>query len=207
MFILTVLVPSEIEAEVLRDLNLDLNIIGIGPVESALSSYQILSEKRPKIAFLTGWAGAYPGTDLNIGDIVVATEEIFVDFGRKYETHFTSFPENFEICKSSLRHAFTERVIQLLESFNFNLLTGTFSTVCSATYDVKRAYYISKKYNAIAENMEGFGVARACERLKIQLIEIRVISNLLSQPERKWDKDKASHVLKEVWECIIKNWK
>ena len=205
---LTVLVPSEFEAEVLKDLNLDLNIVGMGPVESALSSYQILSAKKPKLAFLTGWAGAYPKTDLHTGDVVVATEEIFTDFGRKYKTHLTPFPESFKTCnKCSLTHAFTEKTIQLLENCNFSPVAGVFSTVCAATYDVKRAYFISEKYNAIAENMEGFGVAKACERLKIYLVEIRVISNLLFQPEKEWDKKKASDILREVWKCIIKNWK
>ncbi len=205
---LTVLVPSEFEAEVLKDLELDLNIIGFGPVESALCSYQILSTKKSKIVFLTGWAGAYPKTGLIIGDVVVATEEVFADFGRKYKTHYASFPESFKVCNTlSLSHVFTEKAINLLEEAKFNVTSGTFATVCAATYDVDRAYFIREKYNAIAENMEGFGVAKACEKLNAYLVEIRVISNLLSQPEEDWDKKKASEVLKGVWKCIIKNWK
>jgi futalosine hydrolase len=205
---LTVLVPSEFEAEVLKDLNIDLNIVGIGPIDAALFSYQILLSKKPKLVFLTGWAGAYPDTELEVGDVVVATEEIFADFGRKYKTHYSPFPEDLKICnRISLSHAFTEKAISLLEDFNFNIAAGIFSTVCAATYDVDRAYFIRNKFDVIAENMEGFGIARACEKLKIYLVEIRVISNLLSQPEKEWDKDKASQVLKEVWKCISKNWK
>lgn len=205
---LTVLVPSELEAEVLRDFDLDLQIIGIGPVESALSSYQILSEKKPKLVFLTGWAGAYPETDLNIGDVVVATQEIFADFGRKYKTHYAPFPENLKACNScSLTHAFTEKTIQLLEDCDLSPTAGNFSTVCAATYDVNRAYFIKEKYDVIVENMEGFGVAKACEKLKIFLVEIRVISNLLSRPDMEWDRKRASEILRRVWECIIKNWK
>ncbi|PMP68477.1 MAG: hypothetical protein C0190_01500 [Thermodesulfobacterium geofontis] len=205
---LIVLVPSESEAEVLKDFDLDLQIVGIGPVESALSSYQILSEKKPKIVFLTGWAGAYPETDLKIGDVVVATQEVFADFGRKYKTHYASFPENLKVCNScSLTHAFTEKTIQLLEDCNLTPVAGNFSTVCAATYDINRAYFIKKKYDVIAENMEGFGVAKACEKLKIFLVEIRVISNLLYQPDIDWDKNRASEVLRWIWECITKNWK
>ncbi len=205
---LTVLVPSEFEADALKGLNLDLNIVGFGPVESALFSYQILLTEKPKIAFLTGWAGAYPETELAVGDVVVATQEVFADFGRKYKTHYASFPENFKVCNTlSLSHAFTEKAINLLEEANFKVTAGIFATVCASTYDVDRAYFIREKYNAIAENMEGFGVAKACEKLNVYLVEIRVISNLLSQPEVDWDKKKASEVLKEVWKCIIKDWK
>lgn len=208
MYRLTVLVPSEFEAEVLKDFDLDLHIIGIGPVESALSSYQILLEKKSKLVFLTGWAGAYPETELNIGDVVVATQEIFADFGRKYKTHYAPFPENLKVYNScSLNHVFTEKTIQLLEDFDLTPTAGNFSTVCAATYDVNRAYFIKEKYGVIAENMEGFGVAKTCEKLKIFLVEIRVISNLLHQPDIEWDKNKASEALKRVWKCITRNWK
>uniref|UniRef100_A0A7V5XGR5 Nucleoside phosphorylase domain-containing protein n=1 Tax=Thermodesulfobacterium geofontis TaxID=1295609 RepID=A0A7V5XGR5_9BACT len=208
MYKLTVFVPSEFEAEVLKDFDLDLQIIGIGPIESALSSYQILLNKKQKLVFLTGWAGAYPETGLNIGDVVVATQEVFADFGRKYKTHYATFPESLKVCNScSLSHVFTEKTIQLLEDCDLTPVVGSFSTVCSATYDLNRAYFIKEKFDVIAENMEGFGVAKACEKLKVHMVEIRVISNLLSQPEKEWDKTKASEVLKKVWECLVKNWK
>jgi len=205
---LTVFVPSELEAEILKDLNINLYIIGIGPIESALSSYQILLDKKLKLVFLTGWAGAYPETEINVGDIAIATYEILADFGRKYETHYAPFPDSFKVYNvCPLNHVFTEKIIQLLEEHNFSPTAGVFSTVCAATYDIKRAYFIKEKYNAIAENMEGFGVAKACEKLGVYLVEIRVISNLLSQPEKEWDKELASKILKKVWECIIKYWK
>jgi len=205
---LTVFVPSEFEAKALEGLDLDLNVIGFGPIEAALSSYEILLQKKPKVVFLTGWAGAYPDTDLNIGDVVIAIEEVFADFGRKYKTHYASFPESFKVCnRISLSHIFTEKTVNILEECNFSVNVGVFATVCTATYDVERAYFIKEKYDAIAENMEGFGVAKACERLKIFLVEVRIISNLLSQPEKEWNKEKASQVLREVWECMEKNWK
>jgi len=55
--------------------------------------------------------------------------------------------------------------------------------------------------------MEGFGVGRAARRAKVFLLEIRIISNLLSQPESEWDFERAGKVLREVWECLIREWK
>lgn len=208
MFPYPLLVPSHLEAFVLEDLKIDLNIIGIGPIESALSAYEILFKKKPKTTFLTGWAGAYPETELNIGDITIATYEVLADFGRKYKTHYTNFPQNLKACNIlELNNPFIEKTIQLLENCGFYVNVGPLATVCSATYDSKRAYFIKTKYNVLAENMEGFGVAKACEKLGIFLVEIRIISNLLATPEREWDKNKANEVLREVWECLIKNWK
>jgi hypothetical protein len=39
------------------------------------------------------------------------------------------------------------------------------------------------------------------------LLEVRVISNLLANPEEPWDLEKAKKRLREVWECIVQNWK
>lgn len=203
-----VLVPSQLEAEFLKDLPLDLHIIGVGPVDAALSAYEIFLKKKPHLAFLTGFAGAYPQGNLKIGDVVVATCEKFVDFGRKYETHFTPLPEHitaWDYCP--LTHVFTEKMIYFLEINGFKPEAGPLGTVCSATYDKKRAHFIGEKFQVLAENMEGFAVARAARRLKIFILEIRVISNLLAYPERDWEVEKAGKVLREVWECILKNWK
>lgn len=203
-----VLVPSDLEAGFLKDLPIDMHVIGMGPVEAALNAFEIFQQKKPNLAFLTGFAGAYPQTDLNIGDVVVATCEKFVDFGRQYETHLVSFPEHIlstDYCP--LTHVFTEKLIYLLEVNGFNPQGGPLATVCSATYDVKRARYIADKFQVLGENMEGFAVGRAARRSKVFLLELRVISNLLSEPEKEWEIEKAGKRLREVWECIIREWK
>ncbi|MFN3406347.1 MAG: hypothetical protein ACK40E_01260 [Caldimicrobium sp.] len=203
-----VLVPSKLEAEYLEGLPFDLHIIGVGPVDAALSTYEIFLEKKPTIAFLTGFAGAYPQSELKIGDVVVGTCEKFVDFGRKYETHLTPLPETipaWDYCP--LTHVFTEKLIYILEVNGFEPNGGPLATVCSATYDKRRAQFIGEKFQVLAENMEGFGVARAARRLKVFLLEVRVISNLLDEPEREWEIEKAGKVLRSVWECILREWK
>lgn len=205
---LFVLVPSELEASYLADLPLELHVIGIGPVDAALSAYQIFLERKPSIAFLTGFAGAYPKSELKIGDVIVATCEKFVDFGRKYETHFTPLPDGipaWDYCP--LTHVFTEKLIYILELNGFEPQGGPLATVCSASYDLQRARFIEEKFQVLAENMEGFGVGRAARKAKVFLLELRVISNLLSQPEKEWDFEKAGKRLREVWECLLREWK
>ncbi len=205
---LLVLVPSEYEAQALKDLNIDLNITGVGIIKAALSSYEIFLKKKPKLAFLTGWAGAYPETDLDIGDIVIASEEIWVDCGRKYSTHYTPLPEKLKICNYiKLDSHYVEKLIYLLDLCGFNAVSGPIATVCASSYDVKRALFFKNKYEVLAENMEGFGVAVAAKKCKIPFLEIRVISNLLENPENEWDFNKAAEILREVWKCIVQVWK
>ncbi|HCP10641.1 MAG TPA: futalosine hydrolase, partial [Thermodesulfobacterium commune] len=64
--------------------------------------------------------------------------------------------------------------------------------------------FFRKEFNVVAENMEGFGVAKAAETFKVDLLEIRVISNLLESPEKPWDFQFASKVLREVVLCLKK---
>lgn len=203
-----VLVPSALEAKILSDLPLELYLTGVGPVEAAISAYEIFFEKRPSLAFLTGFAGAYPKSDLEVGNVIVATCEKFVDLGRKYETHLAPLPEHLSALNyCSLNHAYTEKLIYLLEVNGFSPQVGPLATVCSASFDAKRAKFIERKFQVLAENMEGFGVALSAKKFKVYLLEVRVISNLLKEPEKKWRIEKASQVLREVWKCIVQNWK
>ena len=203
-----VLVPSEFEAEVLKDLGLEIYITGVGVINAALSSFELFLVKKPRIAFLTGWAGAYPETGLKPGDIVIATEEIWVDSGRKYPTHYSPLPEKLGFCNSiSFSSNLVEKTSLLLNTCGFEVVWGPLATVCAASYDIKRAAFFQKKYQVLAENMEGFGVAIAAKKAKVSLVEIRVISNLLNKPDEDWDFPTASKRLKEVWECLLRNWK
>ncbi len=205
-----VLVPSQYEYEVLKEVGsvFEVFVIGVGVVEAGLSSLEIFYKFNPKFAILTGWAGAYPGSGLNVGDVVVATREVFADFGRKHKTHCSFFSDKIAGKFScNLNHPFTEKLIYFLETGGFSPVTGTFATVCMASYHIERAKIIENRFSAIAENMEGFGVARAGEKKGIYIAEIRIISNLLKEPEKDWDFKKAGTKLKEVWKWLAKNLK
>ena len=150
----------------------------------------------------------YPGSGLNVGDVVVATREVFADFGRKHKTHCSFFSDKIAGKFScNLNHPFTEKLIYFLETGGFSPVTGTFASVCMASYHIERAKIIENRFSAIAENMEGFGVARAGEKKGIYIAEIRIISNLLKEPEKDWDFKKAGTKLKEVWKWLAKNLK
>jgi len=201
-------VPTELEKEALDGLPLDIELVGVGPVDSALNAYEVFLKKRPSLAFLTGFAGAYPNSELSVGDVVVGTCERHADLGRAYPTHLAPLPETFGIRDyCPLTHVFTEKLIYLLEINGFSPQAGPLATVCSASYDVRRAKGIEERFQVLAENMEGFGVARAARKAKVFLFEVRVISNLLANPEASWDLERAKKRLREVWECISQNWK
>lgn len=203
---LLVLVPSEFEAEVLKDMNINLKVTGIGVVEAGISCFEIFSkikDREKTLVLLVGWAGAYPETNLKEGDVVIASKEIWVDFGRKFESGYHPLPEKLGTINSI---PFSEHVVKFLseklEGCRISPFIGALATVCATSYELKRSYFIRKTFGVLAENMEGFAVARVAQRLGVKFAEIRVISNLLEFPEKPWKIEETGKRLKEVVKCL-----
>lgn len=200
------LVPSEFEANFLKPLNINFEIIGVGLVEAGTSCYEIFARlKDPKsvLFFLVGWAGAYPETGLKEGDLVIATKEVWVDFGRKFKDKYQPLPERLGIINSV---TFSEEIVNFifekLTTYGINPFLGALATVCASSYEVERSFFIKRTYQVLAENMEGFAVARVAQKFGVNLVEIRAITNLLECPEKPWEIEKASKALIEVVKCL-----
>lgn len=205
-FKLLILVPSEFEAEFLKDVDANIKVIGIGMVEAVISCFEIFSQIKDRektLVLLVGWAGAYPETDLKEGDVVIASKEIWVDFGRKFESGYQPLPEKLGTINSIL---FSEHIVKFLskklEECKIFPFIGALATVCATSCELKRSTFIRKTFEVLAENMEGFGVARVAQRLGVKFAEIRVISNLLEFPEKPWKIEEAGKKLREVVKCL-----
>ena len=203
-----VLVPTELEAEPLKGLPLEMVVIGMGPVEAGLTTLEVLRERRPPVVFLVGLAGAYPDTELAPGDLVVAAEEIFGDLALCLPDSLSPFSQDLPVVnRVSLRTPWLERILALLSEGSFEVECGPCVTVCCATRDPGRALLFRRRHAALAENMEGFAVARATQRLGLSLVEIRSVSNLLENPEDPWETEKALARLREVLSWLARNFK
>ncbi|WP_068668308.1 hypothetical protein [Thermosulfurimonas dismutans] len=203
-----ILVPTELEAAPLRDLGLRMEIIGMGPVEAAVSAYEIFQQEKSQVAFLAGLAGAYPESGLSVGDLVLAIEEAFGDLAICYPERLGTFGKKLPVKnRLSLRSPYLEKAVCILEENEFHPEVGPLVTVCCATRDPERALLFGRRYAALAENMEGFGVALAAEKAGVTLIELRTISNLLEKPEDPWETERALSALKEALRCLSKNWR
>ncbi|MFD7949420.1 futalosine hydrolase, partial [Streptomyces sp. NPDC059744] len=64
-------------------------------------------------------------------------------------------------------------------------LTGEVLTVSTVTGSAGRAAALRTAHpHAVAEAMEGFGVAEAAERLRVPVLEIRAVSNAVGPRDR-----------------------
>lgn len=167
---------------------------GIGVVNAAHAVTLLIKEFSPSAIIAFGIGGAYPSSGLNIGDIAIAEKEIYADTGiflrnglhdcdtigipilrKGKKKYFNEFPLNKHFIKKAIDVSGAHK--------------GTFLTVGAVTGTLKRAKELSKKYNAICENMEGAAISHICTLYDIPLMEIRGISNIVEDRDiKKWNK-------------------
>jgi len=175
---------------------------GVGKVNAAAATAVMIDRYQPQLVINTGCAGAYIGSGLVIGNLVVASEEVLADDGvvvldgwkdLRY-MNLPSIEQGGMRCYNLLplsRHA-SEKAMQLADYYGVFLMRGRFATVstCSGTRQYGAAQ--SDRWNALVENMEGAAVAQVCLRCGVDCLEIRGISNQVEERNmKKWDIPRA----------------
>ena len=156
---------------------------GIGAMLMAMQLTRILTRHRPRAVLLCGCGGSYPDSGLAVGDLALASAEIYGDCGVTTDTGFVPL-EGLNIPQESrfapifqqsydLDTPLLQRAARLLPEAQ----CGTFVTVnnCSGSDDL--SLQLQQQTGGICENMEGAAVAQVCAEFSCPLLEIRGISN------------------------------
>lgn len=171
---------------------------GIGRTNAAAATTESILRDGPYDAVLsTGVAGALPGSDLDIGESVVASSCVYVEEGLIAEDGFHcvdamgfslgDFGGNAVPVDPDLREA-------LAPAFR----TGCVATVATCSGTDAAARLVAGRTGAVAEAMEGAAVVHAARRLRTPAIELRVISNWTgNRAHQQWDLVKALAALGE----------
>ena len=174
---------------------------GIGKAAAAATAVSLLSSCQPEALLLFGCGGAYLGTTLGLGDLALASSEIFGDEGvatpegfrdlaetrlamrRTPEKLYNNWPIDNEL------HDWAKPLLQAHATDNkIKLRSGPFVTVSTCTGATVVATEIVQRTKGLCENMEGAAVALACQQLSTPLLEIRGISNLVEDRDTsRWD--------------------
>ncbi len=167
--------------------NLKFLVCGIGLVNSIWNVTQfLLKNKKIKKVLLTGICGGFRDKT-EIGEILIANEEILGDFG---------------VCFNEKVEYFNSNKIKIMGKYNLPYKKGAFLTVNCVTTNKDRIEFYKKKFSPISENMEGYGIAYICNKLDIEFIEIRAVSNFVG--DRKfWNIKLALENLKNESKKII----
>lgn len=180
-------------------------VSGIGKTNASHAATLLIERFSPDIIINFGIGGAFPSSGLNIGNIAIASREIYGDEGVLLKTGFKTadsieipfvkknrktFYNEFPLDKSLIKNAL--RFIKKIPLFE-KIKTGAFITVSTITGTDERARELENRFHAICENMEGAAVAHVCALYKIPMLEIRGISNIVEKRnKRSWQVKKAS---------------
>ena len=165
-----VVVAVEAERDAIRDALPDVVVAGIGPAAAAAATAAALAGRRPDLVLSAGIAG---GFDVPVGTVVVASRVVHADLG--VET-----PSGFEPLGTALEVPGAAALARRLGTRPGTVLTVSTVTGTAATAAALRARYP----DAVAEAMEGYGVATAAALLGVPFAEVRAISNPVGPRDR-----------------------
>lgn len=189
---------------------------GVGKTNAAHGATLLLENFRPALILLIGCGGAYRKSGLIPGDLAIASEEIFGDEGvitpwgwrstqylklpllrKGQQIFYNTFPMDQKIVNKA------KKILQ-----GFIPKTGPFVTISEITGTREKADEMEKRFRGICENMEGAAVAQMCTLYGIPFLEIRGISNVVKQRDkREWKLSAAARVSQEAAREIIMHWK
>ena len=192
---------------------------GIGKVNTAAAVAAVLEHYDPELLINTGCAGAYLDSALAVGDLAMATTEIFGDEGvlapdgwhsleligipsveRGRLTYFNSFP---------LTGWAADKAAHVAETAGASLRRGTFVTLSTASGTAVRGAELAKRFGAICENMEGAAAVQVALTYGVDCLEVRGISNLVEDRNlSRWNiplaVERAQDFVIRLIRCLIR---
>ena len=194
--------PVEIYEGQLGDWQVIIAVTGMGKVNAASAITALLERKTPQLLINTGCAGAYAGSGLVVGDLAVATAEVFADEGVLTLTGWqpldfigiplllsngTPFFNEFPLSKQA-----TEKAVELASALGLSVGRGKFLTVSTCSGTSLRGEELLLRFGGICENMEGAAAAQVALRYGVDCLEVRGISNMVEDRDLShWDISRA----------------
>jgi futalosine hydrolase len=166
---------------------------GVGPVAAAVATSRLLdalvTAGRPvDLVVSAGIAGGFAGR-VGIGDVVVAQTAHFADLGAATDGGFLDLAGLGLAGGEPLTSPRSDQVCAALAAGGLQPRAGGVLTLATMTgTDARAAALADAHRRALAEAMEGYGVAWAAVQHGLPWAEVRAISNLIGRRDRsRWD--------------------
>ncbi|MFI1791732.1 futalosine hydrolase [Streptomyces olivaceoviridis] len=163
----------------------DLLAAGVGPALAAATTAGALTAAalagRPyALVVSAGIGGGFP-PGAPVGSLVVADAITVADLGAETADGFLPVTE---LGFGTVTHRPPESLVRVVSEAT-GARTGTILTVSTVTGTAARAAALSARHpGALAEGMEGFGVAEAAAAHGVPVLEIRAVSNPVGPRDR-----------------------
>lgn len=173
----------------------------------------LLQAMRPKplLVLQVGVGGAFPymgrGTGARVGDIVIATKEIYSDTGSSSPVGWLSADElglplarvnggelggDFPLDARLVQAAVAAIETEAWPEPRPKVVTGPCVTASRVTGLLAEGEEVVRRWGAVAESMEGAAAAHICALYGVPFLEVRGISNLVVDRDRaSWEVDRA----------------
>jgi futalosine hydrolase len=189
--------PVEALVSTDEDLECEVVVSGIGAVASAAATSTALALRGPfDLVISAGIGGGFRAHGVELTELIVADHISYVDYVR---------PPDVEVLGVEPT-AWTPTVFPVSESFvsavrdATNARRGAVLTITAMTDSQERESWLAQQYpSALAEAMEGAGVAFAAWRWNVPCGEVRTISNFVGQVFGEWEKEPALERLKSAF--------
>lgn len=187
-----VLIVTAVEAErgaILQgigdDGRFDVIAAGVGPIAAAVATARQLAEVKYDLVLSAGIGGGFPER-ADVGSIVIADRIIAADLGAETESGFHTVDElGFGHAEIRTDLSRSSRWVEALREKGHLATLGPVLTCSTVTGTAETAAELRRRVpGAVAEAMEGFGVAYAAADRAVPVLEMRTISNLVGPRDR-----------------------
>jgi futalosine hydrolase len=184
-------VAAERDAVVAAGATAEVVVGGVGPAEAAAATSARLAQGGVGLVVCAGIGGGF--TPLQPGEVAVASSIVFADLGAETADGFVPLPSlGFGRVAYPVAPA---TAVELADRTGGHL--GTVLTVATVTGRSETADALATRFpDAVAEGMEGAGVAAAAAAFGVPCAELRAISNLVGARDRSaWQIPRALDAL------------
>lgn len=173
----------------------DAVVCGVGMLDFSVNLSFALAQKRYDAVFQLGICGAYPGSGLNVGDVVRVDSEVLGDMGvQERDGEFTPWER---VCGE--KSVYTCGDLSLLPEKLACLPSVSGLTVNCCTGTQKLSAAREKLFKAHVESMEGAACFAVCNRFNVPCYEFRSVSNIATDRDpSQWKIDEALENLGNV---------
>ncbi|MGW4893716.1 futalosine hydrolase [Kitasatospora sp. NPDC004240] len=159
---------------------LDVLAGGVGPAAAAAAASAALTAHRYDLVVSAGIAGGF-APYAPVGATVLADAIVAADLGAETPEGFASVTD---LGFGTVRHTPPPAAVAVAARA-LDAVTGTVLTVSTVTGSAGRAAELAARHpGAVAEAMEGFGVAEAAARHGVPALELRTVSNPVGPRDR-----------------------
>ncbi len=200
---------------------------GVGKTNAAHATTLLMERFRPGLVVNFGIGGAYPGSGAGVCDVALAEVEIYGDEGAETRDGFVEMRDlglpllharpAAGLDNGRRRRALFNRIplqpvpvrkaYRLLKRLSMEPRKGPFVTVSAVSGTPARAVELQARYGAVCESMEGASVAHVCVLHGVPFVEIRGISNMAGERDRRlWRLDEAASAAQRAVIGMLGQW-